>query len=604
MTLDWQKTGNYRYDDNELQEHLNNGGNYGICGGFGFMLNLDCDTKGTIDLAEQCLPPTFTVERIIGKRHYHFTCKHQPNKKIKLMKESKDYGEIQTFGGQMVCPESTHETGDIYKVIKDLPIAEISLEQLKFVFKEYIKENQQIENNKVSETKETIPITDLINISSLTKRGDEYQGVHPIHGSDGGNNFCVNPTKNTWHCFRCDSGGDSFYWAAVEAGIISCDEAKPGRLRGKDFIETAKIIEQKTGRKILNIKEEKEPMKQEQPKTTTNPETETIKTKTAYEIYNLKPNNKYIVESFIYPQNVIMLFSPPKNYKSMMALYLAMCVANGRKFFGLKTKKGKVLYLDRENNDSLIHQRLHALRRGHLKQFFRKNFPLNFLIRQGDFENQLWVEQLINTIKKEKIKLIFIDTMKRYSSNFDENSANDINRIYINVYQPIIDECNCSIVFLHHTNRTGDYRGSGDFLGMVDSAYQIGKIGKDGFKMSCFAARGGEIDEIVGTLDIEQDKNKQLYSAVFTQKSKEEIDEKASTQWTKKKQACSLIMGYFKSKGLDQYRKKDIEEAILIEEKDEISKETIKLAFRYLVFKNILHSDGKGLYTKQDDWVE
>ncbi len=353
--------------------------------------------------------------------------------------------------------------------------------------------------------------------------------------------------------------------------------------------DTAKIFEQ-NGNAIRLQPEETETITDE-----------LLDLKTAEDIFNLKPSKEFIVDQLIYPQNIIMLVSPPKNYKSLFSLYLSMCITNGRKFFGLKTKKCNVLYLDKENNDSLIHQRLHAIKRGHPKLFPKKNFPLQFLIRQGDINSPNWVQKLKNTVKKHEIRLIIFDTLHRFG-DYDENSANDINILYKNVFQPLIIDQNCSILFLHHTKKDGGYRGSGDLLGFVDSAYQVKKMNTDEFKIDCIAARGGEIDEIVGTVDVEQDSHKQLHSVTFIQKSHEEIVGKASEQWTKKKQACDLIMGYFKSKGLDSYRKKDIEYDILLEKKDEISKETIKSAFKYLVFKQILLSDGKGLYTKIDEW--
>lgn len=324
--------------------------------------------------------------------------------------------------------------------------------------------------------------------------------------------------------------------------------------------------------------------------------------KTAENMFGLKPSKTFIIDQLILPRTITMFFSPPKQYKSLIALYSAMCVANGKPFFGLKTKKCNVLYLDRENSDSLIHQRLCAIRKGH-PAFVRKNFPLSFLIRNGDFENKEWVRKLIQTVQEQEIRLIYIDTVKRYSTNFDENSANDINRIYMNVLQPLIDQCHCSIVFLHHTNRDGAYRGSGDFLGLVDSAYQITKIGKDGFKIVCYAARGGEIDEVNGVIDIAQDSHHQLDSVTFIQKTKDELNMESSEKWTKKKEACNLIMAYFKTKGLHSYKKKDIEYAILLEKKDDISKETIKKAFEFLVFKNILARNTKGTYTKIGDWL-
>lgn len=491
----------------------------------------------------------------------------------------------------MIAPNSIHEDGTIYKIVKHLPIAEVSIEQLKFVYKDYIKEHQDVEQNKGGIN--VIPIETVVSLSGLSKRGDEYQGEHPVHGSTGGVNFCVNPGKNIWHCFRHDTGGDAYYFQAVKLGLIDCSEARAGGLRGDNFIKVANSIEE-----IINPKKLKGDKTQEK-KTTNN-----LIIKNVEELFNLKPNKDFIVEQFMYPQNIIMLFSPPKNYKSLLALKLCMDISNGKKFFGLKTKKSNVLYCDRENNENLIHQRLHALRKGSPKQYARKKFPLYFLIRQGDLENDIWVQQLIDTVKKRNIKLVVFDTMKRYSTNFDENNANDVNRIYIKVYQPLIDECNCSILFLHHTNRDGQFRGSGDFLGLVDSAYSINKQKKgQTFKISCLAARGGEIDEIQGEIELEQDKDKQLTFLRFVQKSKEEIEETSKEEWVKKKGACDLIMKQFKSKGLDVYRKKDLVEAILMEQKGEISESTLTRAFKYLIFKEILTSDGKGNYSKVSDWV-
>jgi len=330
-------------------------------------------------------------------------------------------------------------------------------------------------------------------------------------------------------------------------------------------------------------------------------ESDTLELRTVQELFDFTPNTNYIIDQLIYPQNIIMLVSPPKNYKSMLALYISMCVSNGKPLFGLNTKQSNVLYLDKENNETIIHQRLHALKRGHEQDFPNTNFPLHFLIRQGDINNILWVQKLQDTVKKHDIKLIIFDTLHRFG-DYDENSANDINHLYVTVFQPLIDEHNCSIIFLHHTNRDRNYRGSGDLLGFVDSAYQIMKTSKDGFTLDCIAARGGEIDKIQGTIEIEQDEHKQLYSARFTQKPIEEIEEESKEQWSKKKEACNMIMEYFKSKGLDSYQKKDIENAILIDTKDEISTETIKNAFKFLILKRVLTSNGRGKYTKINDW--
>src|SRR3990167_2739017 len=74
--------------------------------------------------------------------------------------------------------------------------------------------------------------------SGLKRNGDQYYGSHPIHGSGGNMNFWINPHKQIWRCFRCDSGGGPLHLLAVLEGIIQCHEAIPGGLTGKNFIKT------------------------------------------------------------------------------------------------------------------------------------------------------------------------------------------------------------------------------------------------------------------------------------------------------------------------------------------------------------------------------
>ena len=55
---------------------------------------------------------------------------------------------------------------------------------------------------------------DLLDVASrytkLRKNGLEYMGKCPLHSSDVGENFEVNPQKQLWHCFSCQKGGDVF----------------------------------------------------------------------------------------------------------------------------------------------------------------------------------------------------------------------------------------------------------------------------------------------------------------------------------------------------------------------------------------------------------
>lgn len=50
-------------------------------------------------------------------------------------------------------------------------------------------------------------------------------------------NFTINPSKNLWHCWRDDSGGDPALFLAVKEGLVSCEDAGPGILTNSDILK-------------------------------------------------------------------------------------------------------------------------------------------------------------------------------------------------------------------------------------------------------------------------------------------------------------------------------------------------------------------------------
>jgi len=82
----------------------------------------------------------------------------------------------------------------------------------------------------------------LIDLSQMNKIGmNEYQGSHPVHDSTTEKNFCVNTKTNTWHCFRHNSGGGALQYLAMKEGLIKCEQAKKGALRGQKFRQVLTI---------------------------------------------------------------------------------------------------------------------------------------------------------------------------------------------------------------------------------------------------------------------------------------------------------------------------------------------------------------------------
>lgn len=245
----------YEAADPELQTWLRVGNNYGVKCGEGIVeLDLDEEFFQLYPELAQKLPKTFTVESGSQKgQHRYYRSDITDNATLLTYVEGKqvNVGNIQARNKYVVGPGCNHYTGGTYRIINDAPIAWISEEQVEQVFGELLKWSQKQQAfNEIQAKWEgkqiglQIPISEIIDLSDMRSIGrDEYQGSHPIHGSTTGVNFCVNVAKNCWHCFRCNSGGGPLSWLAVREGLMECEEARRGVLKGDLFWKAVEIAE-------------------------------------------------------------------------------------------------------------------------------------------------------------------------------------------------------------------------------------------------------------------------------------------------------------------------------------------------------------------------
>jgi len=70
----------------------------------------------------------------------------------------------------------------------------------------------------------------------ISYAGEEIIGSHPVHGSGGGQNYHINPSKNVWRCYSTPcgggegTGGDPLMFLAMRYGIIQCSDCHAGVL--------------------------------------------------------------------------------------------------------------------------------------------------------------------------------------------------------------------------------------------------------------------------------------------------------------------------------------------------------------------------------------
>lgn len=239
------------YSYKEIQAWIDQGNNYGVLGGYGGLVIIDADTLELSHIVQQRLTNTFTVKSSRFAYHHYFICKEIKNKIILLKKDNIPHGEIRSQRAQVVGPGSIHpEAGTRYTVVNDIEIVEVSREQIYSALSEYITPDLPEEDKRdIEADSSNINIVDILNKKNIYTRriGDQLVCPHPVHGSTNNSNFVVNPEKNVWHCFRCNSGGGALSLIAVLEGLIQCSEAVSGSLRGSKFFEAQRIAREKYG---------------------------------------------------------------------------------------------------------------------------------------------------------------------------------------------------------------------------------------------------------------------------------------------------------------------------------------------------------------------
>lgn len=238
--LNWSTRNNYSLESPRILCHLENGGNWGHTHPSGMSCEIDGDTP-EIRKAAHSLGDT--MEWNTGTPGHYcevFLIKDAPVGNIPMVNGAYIRGK----GGQNVAPGSIHPKGRIYggEFLHLVPPLEVTKAELLEAFGPFIIGAEKLDKSpkapyRAPQNPESLQLKDLIDLSGLKQHGSTYQGCHPIHGSETGQNFVVNLDQNVWHCFRHGTGGGPLQWVAVATGVISCEESLPGKVRGDLYWE-------------------------------------------------------------------------------------------------------------------------------------------------------------------------------------------------------------------------------------------------------------------------------------------------------------------------------------------------------------------------------
>jgi 5S rRNA maturation endonuclease (ribonuclease M5) len=215
---------------------------------------------------------------------------------------------------------------------------------------------------------------------------------------------------------------------------------------------------------------------------------------------------RWLVRGMLVEGGLSALYGPPKSGKTFAALDLALHIAHGRDWYGLRVRPVGVVYISGEGAQGV------RLRMKAWRQVRGGNAGAPFaMVPQSVnlFDGDEGVDRLISYLKAmgqqmhQPVGLVVLDTLSRMIGSGDEDRAQSVNLI-VSRAERIQRETGAHVMIVHHSGKDKDrgMRGSNALLGAVDTAVEVSKDSGSGLYSAKVVAikDGGEIGPFAYTL--------------------------------------------------------------------------------------------------------
>lgn len=150
---------------------------------------------------------------------------------------------------------------------------------------------------------------------------------------------------------------------------------------------------------------------------------------------------EFLVHDLITSNELQIIAAPPRAGKSLLSLGLVEAVASGKEFLGRPTQQGDVIYVNCEDGDSKLKERV-------LAQGWDANIPVHWLT---EFNLSEW-DKLLEVCEEIQPRLLVIDTLTSVrSDDTDENSSKVAN--LLKPLKQAAKRLNMAVILVHHTKK-------------------------------------------------------------------------------------------------------------------------------------------------------
>jgi len=262
------------------------------------------------------------------------------------------------------------------------------------------------------------------------------------------------------------------------------------------------------------------------------------------------PAINWRIQNLLTDRGVLIIASPPKQYKSFVAVHAAISVSNGTEFLGaFTTQQSPVLYLDEENGEIVLLRRFQQMSQGHHEEINDQLLYTSYgMIKLDTPEGKAAITHLIEQYHPG---MIVLDSMVRFMEG-DEDKATEVRVIFESIRE-LLDKYTISFIILHHTRKGNDgrkksialedLRGSSDFGAFADAIVTI-EPKEQGFEFRVIANRHIGLQEVMPSY-IEVVSDRQQGPVTFVNKG---------VTHTRKNRAMEALLAWWHKNGITQFR--------------------------------------------------